>query len=366
MSLTQSDSQETVLVFVHLGLNPTQTLNAFAETASKNLGPSRTLLLTDQISRHVEFPGQVIEINRGKLPAGFNKHIQRRNEFDRIAGGYWRFTLERLFVLLQLPDDISQNAQILHLESDVLSSINKNTINKMGKLINKTSVVRYSEQAGIASILFSPTKGVLERDLHELDLLLETNRNITNDMALLGMGLNLGLIGELPSTPNENWKIADGNKSGISSYLVFDGAAFGQYLFGQDALHTNNRVISGYQNPSYPLQLTKCNWTLNSSNPILAKHVIASYSDGIELHIANLHIHSKIIVSENDVERWDRTLKEANGTVERISSEISNNHIHAARVSVKDRIQLVLHREFRLNLARVRARLLASLQGRRK
>jgi len=358
--------RKTVLVFVHLGKNPSPTLNAFAQVASESLQDVTTYLLTDQADYHPAFPGIVLEIDRSKLPPGFKAHSHRRNELNRIAGGYWRYTLERLFALLQLPDDISPDLPILHMESDVYSSINRNTIQKMLEKVTKTSVVRYSNQSGIASILFSPNRKALEVTLTELDDLLASNRKITNDMELLGLGLNSGILAELPSMPDINWKIENKDEFGHDSYLIFDGAAIGQFLLGRDAIHTENKIVSGYQNPEFKLKLEKFEWSINASESALSKHVMAKTSDQEILHVANLHVHSKIILGQHNEELWHKMVNEANGVVQRSSTPVDHKHIHTIPVTVRDRIRLIRHRKASLNLQRAKVRIQEIFQGLKK
>jgi hypothetical protein len=201
----------------------------------------------------------------------------------------------------------------------------------------RTAVPRFSSSRGIASVLYSPSHKDFNRFLKVLNNYLTDRKQKINDMELLGLALNDGEIDELPTLPKDAWIDADGKR------LIFDGAAIGQYLFGQDPFHTEGRRVSGFINPEFESNLQSWNWeiTSNINQPPLLK----VNSESLDLRVLNLHLHSKIILSEpNFGKAWTRAINEANGLVERVTGEYTPNSIHTSRISIKNRFRLALRK----------------------
>lgn len=134
------------------------------------------------------------------------------------------------------------------------------------------------------------------------------NRNFITDMQLLGHGLNTSLLQELPTLPNDAW-ILDNDERGRK--LVFDGLAYGQYLFGQDPLHQGGIRTSGHQNEHFRTKIENFRWSLRP-------HQNSIFTIGYEwgqsrIEIANVHVHSKEIVEGPSTSslRWLRVMDEA-------------------------------------------------------
>ena len=348
LSVTRNHIRASVeriaIIFIHLGLNPSPTLNHYAGIAFDLIPNASLVLITDIPSLHPNFPGRVVEFDRAKLPRGFQRYIRKTKAYNNIAGGYWRYTIERLFALLQLPDEITHDSAVIHFESDVMSFLNSETIEFMKIRNEKTAVVRYSTTDGIASLLFSPSVSQLYEDLTTLDDLLGKAIKIQSDMELLGLALTKGILGELPSKPVEDWLLPIRFPGEPKRYLVFDGLAFGQYLFGQDPLHTNNRSISGFQNPKFDVQLNSMQWKLLKDLEIVGTPVVSCSNQTYELVIGAIHIHSKRKIQPNDWNQWQIVLGEANGKLVRSFGEYSEDVIHSRKVSTKDRIRMARKR----------------------
>jgi hypothetical protein len=325
------------IVFVHLGDNPSPTLIPFAKFALKNNPESEILLITDSEHRWGDFPGRVI-FSKNRNKAAIKHLIQRSRYNKKIAGGYWVKTYERLFALSNLYGNIDPNLPIIHIESDVLlqdSQILKKALNI--QIENEIAVPRISEDLGIASILYSKNIECLLKGLNKLDFLGRSNPDIcTNDMKLLGLALNKNIVSELPTWPKSN----SGGSFSKMRYL-FDGAAVGQYLFGQDPIHTQNVRISGYENPTFPIRPSELSWHLEQ-NAICASDGENNY------YFANLHIHSKEIVDhpESDKERWLELVDEANGVKPRIPSELIKEETHIRGYSPLVKLEIFLRIRF--------------------
>jgi hypothetical protein len=197
-----------------------------------------------------------------------------------------------------------------------------------------TSIPRYSGQDGIASILISHCYEQLRNDLVELDKLLLRNALLENDMVLLGRGLSRGILGELPSVPKDGLTIEPANQSG-RQVVVFDGAAYGQYLFGRDPLHDSNRTVSGFVNPAFGLNPSEFEWGLVRTK--LGNVPFFNVGD-VQVRFANLHIHAKIEVDPYDDVAWTRFIAEANGEVQRSPGPYVPDQIHARKSRFVDRV----------------------------
>lgn len=329
-----------LLVYVQLGRNPSPTLIHYAEENSKKISGSANILITDFPEQYVDFPGDILKYNQQEIKSGFRRYVQVNKAYSNIAGGYWRYTMERLFSLDQIVGHFPSDIPIIHLESDVILMLNDDVLEAIKSIITKTSVPRYSELDGIASILYSPCAKKLSDDLTALDSLLSMNINTRSDMSLLGLGLKMGIVGELPSTPEKSIEVYDSLMS-CKRRFVFDGLAYGQYLFGQDPLHTSNRRISGFKNKEFPLDLSLCNWKWVSNSKLST--VNFNYAES-EYSLANIHMHSKMKISIKDNEAWEICVKEANGEIARSHGPYVPDLIHTQKSSSIDRMRIMMQR----------------------
>lgn len=330
-------------VFVHLGGNPSPQLSSMA-SAAKKINPSTDLfLITDQPDSWREFPGKLIEYSMSKRSKLLLKLARKNREMEEIAGGYWFYTLERIYALDCIYSEIGLDEPFLHYESDVLPLIQECDSQLFRAKNLRTAVPRFSTNRGIASVLYSPSQQDFRRVLTYFnEYLMEKNSNI-NDMDLLGAALNGGIIDELPTLPEKAWIDSKGKK------VIFDGAALGQYLFGQDPFHTQNRRVSGFINPDFSEDLSKWNWNLISLED---KSVILEVSaNDMDYRILNLHIHSKLILKEPSFDPiWIRAIYEANRVIPREVGELAPNIIHTSRVTLRNRFRLARKRGLVLSL----------------
>lgn len=327
-NLNNEMTPQPKIVFVLLGKNPAPTLYNFANVARIQADESEIILITDHPKRHNQFPGSIVRYERNSELMPLIKLRRSHPELKGIAGGYWLFTLERLFALMQL-EKCANNAPIIHLESDVLLSMTTEHAVKLEQMCSLTSVPRYSTDLGIASFLYSPSIKQLIHDLISLGRLLEEFLNLKGDpptdMQLLGRALNTGVFQELPSLPENAWTIGNPEEH---RKLVFDGLAYGQYLFGQDPLHQRGMRVSGHQNEHFDTTLEEFSWSLRQTEG--GTCTIGYDWELSRVEIANLHIHSKENLNHLDQrsQRWQQAINEANGTTERITTGPFQDTIH--------------------------------------
>lgn len=332
------DSKQTIympgrkfaIVFVHLGKNPSPTLIPYAVYAAKNNPNAKLFLITDDNSRWSSFPGQVIESKKRKKAE--IKHLIKGSRYaDKIAGGYWIRTYERLFSLEVLNGIIDPTLEIIHIESDVLLQ-DVEILNRALdiEILHEIAVPRMSKDLGIASILYSKNISNLILGLGKLRKLSQEFPELcTDDMKLLGLALNKGKISELPTWPTSGEK--------RKQYFLFDGAAIGQYLFGRDPIHTDNVRISGYENPEFPIKPSRLHWKLVDGS------VMAERED-VKYYFANLHVHSKEVVKlpREDSKKWGKIISEANNERARFPSDKIEEEIHWRGYSVFVKAEIYL------------------------
>jgi hypothetical protein len=329
-----------LIVYVQLGGNPSPTLQHYSKINSRSIPDSKSVLITDNPTEHSDFPGDVIPYTGEMSLPGFHTYTKSNQAYSNVAGGYWRFTMERLFALKILDEQYAEDCPILHLESDVLLLLDSTTLEKIKQKIMITSVPRYSSSDGIASILFAPSIRQLVQDLIKLDSMLMENLDVSSDMELLGLGLEHGVFGELPSHPRDALTVDVGDDQSTIR-VVFDGAAYGQYLFGQDPVHTSNRVISGYLNPHFGVNLSQAHWSVKGRKDL--QRPSFSWENRV-YEVVNIHMHSKLLVDPCSSLMWDNILGEANGLSIRTAGPVVEDLIHTIPSSYIDRIRLIRRR----------------------
>jgi len=326
---------EVSIVYVHLGLNPSPTLNSFAAIAQSQLPDSKIFLITDYPDNWKHFPGKVVAYDKSLRTKEFRNFVNKNLELEDIAGGYWLFTLERLFALQVLGESIKN--PIIHFESDVFPILSPDVLDILAVKIDGVAVPRLSRERGIASIMYAKSATELQKVLERFLVMLNSNIKVTGDMDLLGLALNTGIVDELPTLPKNAWRIY---RHGSARDIVFDGAALGQYLFGQDPIHTNDVRISGFQNSDFEVQLSKCLWRVDHK-PVVGDE-LSFEIDGKTIYPVNLHIHSKEIIPILDFRntRWIQAINEANRETSRISSETILNTIHTQPLKLSSRLRV--------------------------
>ena len=335
---TKSAPPEVVIAYVQLGINPSPTLMEFAKHARKYFPRASCILITDNPSLWTAFPGEVVQYRRHDLHEDLRNILSGFPEYAEIAGGYWMFTLERIFALGVLSKTYPKSMPVLHFESDVLSFISPEIFNVLRQNISKTSFPRFNETKGIGSILFTPSLEQMESDLNRLSALLGDTTQWQSDMEVLGLALRKEFAEELPTYPADALPYH-------GEQFIFDGAAIGQYLFGVDPLHTDGKIVSGFQNENYKADLRSAHWEItNSLTDGLPR--ISCELDGKKVTLLNLHVHSKIVlksISESN-EVWSRYILEANSEISRREFYVEVPVIHSAPISFRNRIRILKRR----------------------
>ena len=316
------------VLFVHIGQNPTPTLFKAAEVAMQSLPEAEVCLISDQQDLLQNFPGLTFQYDP-KVVASYIALFSKKNrELKNLAGGYWLNTIVRLFALIQVaklaPDEV-----IIHLESDVYLYATSTDLAIYPFAKDFVSYPRLSSTQGIASILYSPNLKTLESFLLNLKKILSENPDIANDMDLLGIALHLALARELKSIPSGDADSDEGN-------FIFDGAAVGQYLLGVDPVHTSGLVVSGFQNPGYPIILSSLKWSISEHGKINIHIKDMTYE------VLSIHAHSKELLGHPDINdvRWKQVMSEANLEVPRVAKMQEFQDIYHGMPQFLDRIRI--------------------------
>lgn len=324
------------VVYVHLGQNPAPTLIPFSRLVMSQLSDVDLYLITDCPTNWEEFPGTIIEYNKKLRTKGFDEYAKKFRVFEKISGGYWLFAVERLFAIHLLSNYI--NGPVIHLESDVYPIFSPELIETLYTRVNKVAVPRYSSNRGLASILYIKSFMDYLEVLNHLLFILNLNaKTLLSDMDLLGVALNKKIIEELPTYPSDSWEV---DFNGEFKHIIFDAAALGQYLFGQDPFHTDSFRISGFKNPDFKIDLGDYTWNLTKDSIKVTR--INMEMSGKKFYPVNLHIHSKELLPPLDLnnKRWIRAIEEANGHIERLRSEKVLNTIHSKPIEFSTRLRL--------------------------
>lgn len=340
--------QFPVLVFVHLGENPAPTLTHMAFVASQYFPEAPVLLITDMPERWQHFPGTIIPYSTSQRSLQFKTFVKKNPELEGISGGYWLYTTERLFCLDALKLYLSPDQPVIHLESDVYSTIDKNIFDTfLSQCESGTWVPRYSTIRGIGSTLFSTSMSKLSKDLKALEELISSNPRIDNDMDLLGEALNQRIFKELP-TLTEDFKHCSPEFN-----VLFDALAVGQYLFGQDPLHTDGIRVSGYRNPDSDFDFDNAEFTLDFAKNPLGR--VAIKNGRKEFQMVTLHLHSKVtpdLVGKN-LEYWKDVIKAANSGIKTYSELRIIDVIHSQKISISNRIRRARKVGYKIHSKRV-------------
>jgi hypothetical protein len=338
---------EFAMVFVHLGLEFPPTLEAFSKAESNRDDRGLRILITDHPNTLIRFNGQIITTTEKSLASG--ALLKKRGYYSKLASGYWLNTFERIFALraLKYLPSIS-SLPIIHLESDVLPLFDSTDVDFICRNFPSVAIPRFSETLGIGSFIFSPNTRELFSVLDKLEKLAIQNVEwLENDMQLLGLALNEGIVLELPSHPSDYLKTVFNSMKG--DRLLFDGAALGQYLFGQDPFHQSGLRYSGFKNPAYVARtdIDSMKWKVESDTE--GSRLVVEV-DKIRYKIANLHIHSKETLPPLSLhsERWDRAIQEANGVITRTQESTTEVSPHSKKPNLMVRLQIAKSKGLRV------------------
>jgi hypothetical protein len=345
-----------LLVFVHLGKNPAPTLIQNAYLAKRNLTTGELVLVTDNPEDWKGFPGNVLDYIRDLHRESIIDWLTREYpEYKQIGNGYWIYTLERIFALSRVFLDYEMDRRLIHIESDVASFLDEGMINKVFQKYTGVAVPRYSAKEGVASIVTSSSGYVLTETLKRLSVLILEHKNWITDMELLGLGLNSGILQELPTASGgtQSFKMFF---QGEELEILFDALSLGQFFGGLDPVHSNGRAVSGYLSPHLPFPIEDFKWSLFESEGQVA---LTIQNHDNKFILANLHMHSKRQHHNSaTIDMWKQLILEANLLSPRIVGPYIEDLIHTSPVSLVNRFRLLKRRGVLYLIKELRSRIL--------
>ena len=296
-------TQRVILVYVHIGQTVPIQLIHHAKEATRLMPAQDIFLITDADCSN--FPGVLVAYTEADWNSRYQNYLNKFPEISEPNDGYWDFTLRRLLVLGLLESAVLPDTRIIHVESDVLLLLPLEYLLLALKDIDYPALPRLGDQ-GIASFVYFPNVKTISEFLTNILKTLDSTDIPLTDMMILGIGLSNGWLIEIPSVP-----ISTGT---IENQIIFDGAAFGQYLFGVDPIHTEGKLVSGFQNQFYSLELRSVKWRIDKLLGTNISALILEF-EGKDYYLADLHIHSKILLKLPSLnsKRWIRAINEANG-----------------------------------------------------
>jgi hypothetical protein len=290
------------LVFVHIG----KELPGYVETALRQahlFNPDAEIIL---IGNQRALENKCFELEW--LHCIACETIQKSKEHQKfirlsvldrkLKGGLFYYATERFFYL----DDLMQQYRlknVFHLENDVMLYANLEKLLPIFVKNYKGLALPFENEAkGLASFVFIAN----QTNLHQfIQFLVAQARSKQNEMYLLGSFKNQNgqdLIEYLPNLMpdylNDHLFKNVTNPARYCTHLdqfesIFDGAAYGQYLGGQDPFHRN--CAPGFINPEcvYNASYMRFEWKTD----LQERKVPYVIYNNKSFRLNNLHIHSK-------------------------------------------------------------------------
>lgn len=230
-----------------------------------------------------------------------SKILDELNIDSKFRGGFWRYSLERLFAVTQHHQDFPQDS-LIHLESDVLPLRNFpfNSFENLGKL----AWSKVDSNRDVAAIVFSPSLEASDW-LSEQMIKEVGSASETDDMRVLGKvsGKNPEHIDILPSLPSETsnlqnqklrWTESELNliSSNFSKFDgIFDPAGIGIWLTGTDP----RNYFGATRKFDRKIDIDSHNFVIpgNVGYSVNSENCLTFQSEGKTTNIYSLHIHSK-------------------------------------------------------------------------
>ncbi len=297
-------ASEYSIVFVHKG----NELPSFLHTAVE-----QALLFNSEASIYVVGDKQALETYEKTFPDAIHlvaieslpqtkdhKQFVKRTHFGK---GFWRYTIERFFLVEELMNKYELK-NVFHLESDNLLYVDlSDLLGVFEKNYQGVAATFDNENRAIAGLIYFSSLPSM-RSLNKF--IARNAKNEENDMQLLAAYRKkrnpqkidlLPVISDeyvkkfpLKSQSGEKAKKAECFFNYIEEFAsIFDAAAIGQFLGGNDPIHANAHV--GFINESalYDPSLFNIVWEKDEKE----RMVPYAQWDDKKYRINNLHVHSK-------------------------------------------------------------------------
>eukprot|EP00942_MAST-04A_sp_MAST-4A-sp1_P014501 g14501.t1 len=241
-----------------------------------NINKIHIVILTNE--RHVQKINKrlclIDKLHDNEISVVSIEHVEDKNFLtDLFRDEFWRYTTERFFTIEKWLKSFGITESFIHIENDVLLYSDPLALSfTKGMYIIKDTPTR-----GIGSVIFSTVS-----DWHAFIKYAEGCTPPKNDMEILG-GYKDAFL--LPCDPNN------------ASRLVFDGAAFGQYIAGVDSRNIkSNTELTLYANPTVGFvnetSVVKADHSFNGTYTSLlhSESVIRVYAQNISVYHEKLSL----------------------------------------------------------------------------
>jgi len=303
------------LIFVHLGEEfPTHLQMNI--NRSMELFPNIQVVLIVNSSQNLGIcRSSNIEYFHYQTPVSEYMKKTNSNLDFKFRKGFWVFSLMRLDAIVSYMNSTNPGP-IIHVESDVILMPNFpwNKIN----LISNVAWTRYNSVRDSAALIYFPELQKANEFSRILNQLLRNMNNAT-DMSVLSRMSHIHsdkfeILSSLEKPrsllvnpmSSENFDEFENMSKNFSIFNgIFDAAAFGMWLTGQDPKNTygNTKVMSmsNIYNGDSAIDPSKAAYKMRSSNLFL------NFEDS-QIPIWNLHIHSKNLKLFDS--NWEKELKQ--------------------------------------------------------
>lgn len=287
-------------VFVHLGTEIPRHLISNLRLIRSNFPEIKINLVLNNALAIPKPDIANFEIQVLQIPEASEKLLVDLAPDPKFRNGFWKFTLERLFILEKF-HSLRSEKKLLHIESDIFLFPNF-PFNKFESL-NKVSWLKVSPNRDVAALVYLPTSadtskfvtrmvdqlklGNWRDDMEMLSLIM---KDYPNDYAYLpSLDPNHTILksplvdsSELEKQLTSNFEVFGG---------VFDGVHLGIWLSGWDP--RNSYGVTRIRDSSL---ITTANGLLNPENVDFAfdnEQFLRYTSESESTKIYSLHIHSK-------------------------------------------------------------------------
>jgi hypothetical protein len=241
----------------------------------------------------------VVDINQIPPTPQHEKFNTNTRLDTSFRNGFWRFTTERLYILYDFMKNESIN-ECIHIENDntIYFSTSDPEFAVSWTETNGLSAPRHGARSLTFGILFCKSLDTLAT-LCDMLASTPTNRNEMD----LGYAffdkfpLTTSLLKSAPSSAA--LRVANGEAQLVAKRkdaFVYDAACYGQYLGGIDP--RNGPSAPGFVNQDsfFNVSATGISYMWKRDEQGRRYPIIRNCTDGSEIRIANLHIHSKNLV----------------------------------------------------------------------
>jgi hypothetical protein len=296
------------IIFVHLGEAKASHLALNIIKVKKDFPDLDLVLILDENVEISTTTISGIEIFQYDRNIYKDFQIETLHHDLQFRHGFWRYSIERFLALAAWHTE-NPSENFIHFESDIL--IFPNFPFKSFTFSNKLAWLRYNAKNDVAAIFYSPSSVETNWLANQICQRLNEHPDLT-DMHLLNAisSRYLERIEILPSLtlfPRLNQlegisKSADAAFDLLKKYGgVFDGAALGMWLIGQDPRNHLGWIIRYESFVESDVQPADYAFNLNSKKELISR------KDNMSVNVFNLHIHSKELRFFDN--HWHQSLK---------------------------------------------------------